>query len=212
MGSPFRTRRAGCGGRSPLYGRWQDAGIDGVRASHVAGRKPSPGFTLIELMVVVALIAITTSFAVPSFQTFLDRARTDAATAEVAGLFSLARSEAIRRNAPVTICRATTATSTVCAQDLQADWGGRWILFQDTNNDQVRAATEEIIRVRDAGSAGLALSLATPVQAIQITSRGFLSAGNALAFHVAASSSDRFARNVCVSQSGRVDQRTAACS
>ena len=173
--------------------------------------KPSPGFTLIGLLVVVALIAITASIAVPSFQSFLERARTDAAAAEVAGLLSLARSEAIRRNAAVTICRATTATSTMCAQDAQADWGGRWILFQDSDNDQLRAAGEEIIRVRDAGNAGLALSLAAPVQAIQVTSRGFLSADNALAFRVVASGSDSLARNICVSHSGRVAQRTAEC-
>lgn len=210
MGSPIRTRAAGCGGRSP-FGRAHCAGIDGGRASPLARARPAAGFTLIELMVVIALIAITTAIAIPSFQRFLERARADAAAAEVAGLFSLARSEAIRRNVPVTICRATTATSTVCAQDAQADWGGRWILFQDTNNDQVRAAGEEIIRMRDAGNGGLSLLLAAPVQAIQVSARGFLSADGALALRVASGSDER-ALNICVSHAGRVDQRTAACS
>lgn len=210
MASPIRTRAAGCGGRSP-FARVHGVGIDGVRAPLLARVRSSSGFTLIELMVVIALIAITTSIAIPSFQRFLERARADAAAAEVAGLFSLARSEAIRRNLPVTICRATTATSTVCAQDAQADWGGRWILFQDTNNDQVRAAGEEIIRMRDAGN-GLSLLLAAPVQAIQVSARGFLSADGALALRVASSGSDERVLNICVSHAGRVDQRTAACS
>ncbi|MCY1281158.1 Chthon cassette protein D [compost metagenome] len=211
MGSPIRTRAAGCGGRSP-FARVYLAGIDGVRAPRLARSRPSSGFTLIELMVVIALIAITTSVAIPSFQRFLERARADAAAAEVAGLFSLARSEAIRRNVPVTICRATTATSTVCAQDAQADWGGRWIVFQDTDNDQVRAAGEEIIRMRDAGNGGLSVLLAAPAQAIQVSARGFLSADGALALRVAPSGSDERTLNICVSRAGRVDQRTAACS
>lgn len=206
-----RTRLAGGGGRLPLAGRAYGAGVGGMRALRPRTIRLLRGFTLIELMVVVTLVAITMSFAVPLFQGFLDRARTDAAAAELAGLLSLARSEAIRRNAPVTICRATAANSTTCAQDALADWSGRWILFQDTDNDQVRAPAEEIIRVHEAVNAGLAVSLAAPVRSIQITSRGYLFADSALAFQVAASSSDRRNLNVCVSRAGRVDQRTAAC-
>lgn len=195
----------------PPVGRARKTGIGGMRASRPRIVRPLRGFTLIELMVVVSLIAITMSFAVPSFQGFLDRARTDGAAAELAGLLSLARSEAIRRNVPVTVCRATAANSTTCAQDSQADWSGRWILFQDTNNDQVRAPAEEIIRVHEAVNAGLAVTLAAPLRSIQITSRGYLLADSALAFQVAASSSDRRTLNICVSRAGRVDQRTAAC-
>ena len=207
-----RTRVTGGEGRLLPAGRSYGACAGGMRALRPRAVRPLRGFTLIELMVVVALIAITLSFAVPSFQGFLDRARTDAAAAELAGLLSLARSEAIRRNAPVTICRATAANSTTCAQDSQSDWSGRWILFQDTDNDQVRAPAEELIRVHEPVNASLAVSLAAPVRSIQLTSRGYLFADGALAFQVSASSSDRRNLNVCVSRAGRIDQRTAACA
>lgn len=73
-------------------------------------RKPN-GFTLIELMVVVALAAILAAIAAPSFKGFVSGQRVKTATSDFAMAAIFARSEAIKRNADVTITSATSGAT-----------------------------------------------------------------------------------------------------
>ena len=61
------------------------------------------GFTLIELMVVVAIVAILAGFAVPSFRTMIAQNRMATQTNEFVTMINLAKNEAIRRAAPVRV-------------------------------------------------------------------------------------------------------------
>lgn len=63
----------------------------------------SRGFTIIELMVVVALAALLTGIAVPSFSGFIANQRLKTAAADFSMSAVFARSEAIKRNADVTV-------------------------------------------------------------------------------------------------------------
>ena len=67
------------------------------------------GFTLIELMIVVTLVAIIATVAVPSFQGLVESNRQKSTTNSVLGLLNFARSEAVRRGEPVAV-RAAGAT------------------------------------------------------------------------------------------------------
>jgi len=71
-----------------------------VRRRHV---RPRPGFTLIELMVVFGILAITTAVAVPAFRSLLNEDDLTTATRRVEALFQLARDSAIRGGEPVTV-------------------------------------------------------------------------------------------------------------
>ena len=73
-------------------------------------RKPK-GFTLIELMVVVALAAIMASLAAPSFKSFVSAQRIKTAASDFVMTAIFARSEAIKRNADVTIAPATAGVT-----------------------------------------------------------------------------------------------------
>lgn len=61
------------------------------------------GFTLIELMIVVALIAIIALVAVPSFERLIESNRLKSTTNDVLGTLNYARSEAVRRGEPVAV-------------------------------------------------------------------------------------------------------------
>ena len=77
---------------------------------------------MIELMITVALASILMAIAVPSFNQMIVSGRLTAQSNEMVAAMSLARSEAIKRNANVTLCRADTgATRRGCAGDQLPD-------------------------------------------------------------------------------------------
>lgn len=60
------------------------------------------GFTLVELLITVAVVGVLTSIALPSFNTFIAGQRIKTASFDVMSTLILTRSEAIKRNANVT--------------------------------------------------------------------------------------------------------------
>lgn len=99
------------------------------------------GFTLIELMVTIAVLAIVAVLAAPSFGNLIDRSRLTASANEVVGALQTARMEAVRRNTSVVLCPSTDGAT--CDG---ADWQ-RLIVFSDDNgNEAVDAATDIVVR------------------------------------------------------------------
>lgn len=74
------------------------------------------GFTLIEMLIVVSIVAILASIAIPSFKSLMQSQRVKNAAFELFATLSVARSEAIKRNATVTV-------APVSAGSWQAGWG-----------------------------------------------------------------------------------------
>jgi type IV fimbrial biogenesis protein FimT len=78
---------------------------------------------MIELMITLALASILMAVAVPSFNQMIVSGRLTAQSNEMVAAFSLARSEAIKRNANVTLCRAdNNSTNCVTAAGLWQNW------------------------------------------------------------------------------------------
>lgn len=73
------------------------------------------GFTIVELMITVAVASILLAIAVPSFNQMVVSGRLTAQSNDMIAAVSLARSEAIKRNASITLCRVNLETDTTCA-------------------------------------------------------------------------------------------------
>jgi len=66
------------------------------------------GFTLVELLITIMILGILASLAVPSFREFIAGQRIKTASFDMMAMLTLTRSEAIKRNAPVTISKSST--------------------------------------------------------------------------------------------------------
>lgn len=80
------------------------------------------GFTLIELMITIAVAAILLTIAVPSFLEATLSSKLRATANNLASSAFLARSEAIKRNTPATLCASSNGTS--CT----GSWDQGWIV------------------------------------------------------------------------------------
>ncbi len=99
-------------------------------------RKPhDSGFTLIEMIVTVAIVAILSSIAAPSFRGMIENNRASAEANELVAGLLLARSEALKRRNNVTLCTSTDQST--CAGNGEKNFSKGWIVFQDCNKNQV---------------------------------------------------------------------------
>ncbi len=93
------------------------------------------GFTLFEMTVVVALVALLAAMAAPSFVAWHLRDRIDAGARALLASLAYARSEAVRRGEPVTVCRIDTDGRCVVARGRHgggaADWASGWAVVVD---------------------------------------------------------------------------------
>ena len=110
------------------------------------------GFTLIELLVTISVAAILLMIAVPSFLDATLGSKLSSYANNFAASAHLARSEAIKRNAVVTLCVSSNGTS--CAS---GGWEQGWI---------VRAADGSVIQRQQALPAGLKFSEAAAKDSI----------------------------------------------
>ncbi|MDC1072825.1 GspH/FimT family pseudopilin [Gammaproteobacteria bacterium] len=99
------------------------------------------GFSLIETLVVIALLAIFAVFAIPMFGDLTQNNRMRAQVSNLVGQFAQARTEAMRRGFRVTMC---PGTETGCSGN---QWENGLIAFVDIDADGVRDSGEEIILV-----------------------------------------------------------------
>lgn len=118
--------------------------------------KPSNGFTLVELLVTMAVAAIVLASALPSFrETIMNNRRVTVINGFV-GMLNLARSEAVKRGVDVTLCKSTDLAT--CG-DGTVDWEDGWLLFVDDGATSGTVdAGEIIVRVHEALSTGVKLT------------------------------------------------------
>ncbi len=126
-----------------------------------ASRRPRwlAGFTMIELLVVVTVAALLLSLAVPSMSAMVDSQKAVSLLNAFVSSLNLARSEAIKRNARVVVCKS--ATGLACASS--GGWEQGWIVFHDANNNATLDTGETVVQQRGPASGGLQFTGNLPV-------------------------------------------------
>lgn len=111
-------------------------------------RKDS-GFTLIELMVAISVLAILISVGVPSMLDFVRNNRRAAAVNALVSDIQRARSKAASAGINTTLCHSTSGTG--CSGTANPDWAEGWILYGDTDaNGTFDAGSEQILSAQTA--------------------------------------------------------------
>ena len=109
-------------------------------------RRYSNGFSLIELMIVLVVAVLLQAVVTPSFSGLINTSRVNAGAEAILNSLLLARSEAIKRNAKVVVCKSSEGDACASA----GDWHQGWIVFHDDNNNAV-VDIGEVILHRETG-------------------------------------------------------------
>lgn len=113
------------------------------------------GFTIIEVMLAVALVGILTALGVPALRNLTLQQRISTTSQDLQLDFALARSEAITRGASVSVC-----TSTDQATCTGSGWEGGRIIFSDADQNGAINGTDALIRVGYAPLAAMTVTAA----------------------------------------------------
>ncbi len=100
------------------------------------------GFTLLELLIALAILGITMAFATPSFITVISNNRISSGASDFVSALQLAKAESAARITPVTLCKKNIAGNG-CVN--AGDWQQGWIVFSDINGDGAVNGADTIV-------------------------------------------------------------------
>lgn len=155
------------------------------------------GFTLVELLTVIAMLAVLTSLAVPTFRNLQQDAARTREVNQFLQAVHLARGEAMTRNSIVSLCPSADATS--CSSP-GSPWDQGWIVFAnpDGGTPALRISGEPLLAAGPAWTTGRVYANRST-----LSFRPFGQSGVTATFTFCDARGTSAARAVIISQTGR---------
>lgn len=101
----------------------------------------SCGFSLVEMLIVLAMVGILSGYALPSFSKLVNSNHQNTVLMQLFSHHQLARSEAIKQNQSIILCKSDNSRQ--CTPSAQ--WHKGWIIFADIDNNKQLNDTEQLI-------------------------------------------------------------------
>ncbi len=171
-------------------------------------RGASSGFTLLELMTVIAIIGVLMAISVPFYRDIINPSRMAAEIDLMIGSLQFARTEAIKQGMPVTVCSSSNGST--CSTSTA--WRNGWIVFSDSNANAVVNAGEGTLKVQTAFAGNDTFNADNNIRSITFNREGFVSGlpANPATFTLHdVTNKAKWTRCIAINIAGRVTTQTA---
>ena len=163
------------------------------------------GYTLVELLVALCILAILLSLALPAFADVVRRVQSETVVNSLANAYQLARSAAINQRQPVVFCAKAGAGS--CGND----WTNGALVFQDPNGNRVMENEEKLLAeiAQPPTGSQLKMRAALNKQYLRFMANGMLENTAGSITYCPPKGTPRDARNLIFTRNGRLRFGTA---
>ena len=160
--------------------------------------KKNSGFTLLELIITVALVSIVMAIAIPSMTTFNQNDRLVTNINTMIGHLAYARSEAVKRSQQVSMCVSNDAATCTGGND----WEDGWIIYIDADASNTFDASEEVLRAQQALGNTQTMTPTTFASQVTYDYRGFATSTGS--FQLCDNRTGPHGKTISISNTGRV--------
>lgn len=166
------------------------------------------GFTAVELLITVLVVSILFSIAMPGLREIIQNNRAISLSTDMISAVNLAKTEAIKRGVPVSLCPAKDSTMSVCGT--ANDWNKGWIVFADPNANGTILNTSDKIAIQDSLMSGN--NITSTITRITFSGNGFVTTGSGNLTLVASGCMGKNGRIVTITNTGRISVANTPCS
>lgn len=167
------------------------------------------GFSLIEILVTISVLAILLALAAPSLQALARNNRLTGLTNDLVSTLNFARSEAVKRGGRITVCKSANSGAAAPICSTAANWRDGWLVFLDTSGTVgVFDGSDVRLKVGQPSSGNATI---TP-NAAYANFVSYLSSGTASASANIVVCLETVSRTISINTTGRIQTSSGVCA